>query len=70
MNISDNTSKVWRVASKYSLAADVVADMYELSPKNKTVSVIELWTAPDFELWIDGVQVEKKPNPLVEANRC
>jgi len=61
--VGDNTSKVWRVASKYSLAADIVADMYELRPKNKTATVIEVWTDREFELWIDGVKVEKKPNP-------
>ncbi len=26
-------------------------------------SLIEVWTAQDFELWIDGTQVERKPNP-------
>lgn len=61
--VGDNTSKVWRVASKYILTADMVADMYDIRPKNKTASIIELWTVPEFKLWIDGVQVEKKPNP-------
>ena len=59
----DDTSRVWRVASRYSLARDVVADLYGVKGKDKTSGVIELWTADIFELWIDGLPVEKKPNP-------
>ncbi len=59
----DDTSKIWRIASKYSLTADIVESLYKVKAGNKTANVIEVWTARDFELWIDGVQVEKKPNP-------
>jgi hypothetical protein len=61
--VGDDTSKVWRVASKYSLTRDVVEGLYKVKTKDKTASIIEVWTARDFELWIDGTQVEKKPNP-------
>ncbi|MBI4303305.1 MAG: phage portal protein [Chloroflexi bacterium] len=61
--VGDNTSEVWRVASKYSLASDTVESLYQVKPKDKSASVVELWTARDFELWVDGVPVEKKPNP-------
>ncbi|MBI2980342.1 MAG: phage portal protein, partial [Chloroflexi bacterium] len=54
---------VWRIASKYSLPAGMVASLYKVKPKEKTAGVIEVWTAQDFELWIDNAQVEKKPNP-------
>ncbi|MBI2329366.1 MAG: phage portal protein, partial [Chloroflexi bacterium] len=30
---------------------------------DKIATIVELWTARDFELWIDGMQVERKPNP-------
>ncbi len=59
----DDTSRIWRVASKYSLSADMVENLYGVKPKGKTATVIELWTAKDFELWIDGSQIEKKANP-------
>ncbi len=59
----DDTSRVWRIASKYSLASDTVESLYKVKTKNKTASIIEVWTARDFELWIDDIQVEKKPNP-------
>jgi len=61
--VGDNTSMVWRIASKYNLSADMVESLYKVKPRDKTASIIELWTAQDFELWIDGTQVERKPNP-------
>ncbi len=59
----DDASRVWRVASKYSLTADEVEILYQVKPKGKTANVIELWTAREFELWLDDTQLEKKPNP-------
>ncbi|MBI4267347.1 MAG: phage portal protein [Chloroflexi bacterium] len=59
----DDASRVWRVASKYSLSADVVASLYQVKPNDKTTSVVEVWTAQTFELWIDGARRETKPNP-------
>jgi len=61
--VGDNTSRVWRVVSKYSLTADMVESLYQIKPKDKRSSIIEVWTAQDFELWINGAQMEKKPNP-------
>ncbi len=59
----DDTSRVWKVASKYSLSAAAVADLYQVKAKDKTASIVEVWTDRDFELWVDGAQVERKPNP-------
>ena len=59
----DDVSGVWRVTSKYSLSAEVAAGLYEVKPAGKTASVVEVWTERDFELWVDGIQVERKPNP-------
>ena len=61
--IGDDTSRIWRVASKYNLTSDEVEILYKTKPKGKTANVVELWTVQDFELWLDSVQVEKKPNP-------
>ena len=46
--VGDNTARVWRVASKYNLTADMVESLYKVKPKGKTVSIIEVWTAQDF----------------------
>jgi len=61
--VGDDTSKVWRLASKYNVSADTVENMFQLKPKEKTASVIEVWTAESFELWIEDIQIEKKSNP-------
>ena len=61
--IGDDTSRIWRVASRYNLTSDEVEILYKVKPKGKTANVVELWTAQEFELWLDNVQVEKKPNP-------
>jgi len=59
----DDTSQVWRVASRYYLARDVVHDLYGVKAKDKTSGIVELWTEGGFELWVDGVLTEKKSNP-------
>ena len=59
----DDASRVWRVASRYYLDADAAAMIYSIKPKGKTTGVVELWTADEFELWVDDTCVEKKTNP-------
>lgn len=59
----DDTSRVWRVASRYSLSAEETEFLYRVKPRGKTAVIVELWTAHDFELYLDNVLVEKKPNP-------
>jgi hypothetical protein len=59
----DDISHVWRVASRYMLAAEEVEIAYGLKPKNKAATVVELWTDKDFELYLDNILVEAKPNP-------
>jgi hypothetical protein len=61
--MGDDTSRVWRVASRYNLTSEEVEILYKVKPKGKTASMVEVWTARDFELWLDNAQVEKKPNP-------
>ena len=61
--VGDDTSRVWRVASKYSLTSDEAEILYKVKPKGKTAHIVELWTAQEFELWLDNAPVEKKPNP-------
>jgi len=61
--LGDDTSRVWRVASRYNLSTDVVESLYGVKTKDKAAKIIEIWTAQDFELWIDASLVDKKPNP-------
>ena len=61
--LGDDISRVWRVASKYNLSAEETELLYKVKPKNKTATVVELWTEGEFELYLDNALVEKKPNP-------
>lgn len=61
--LGDDTSQVWRVASRYSLSAEETELLYQVKPKGKTATVVELWTERDFELYLDKALIESKPNP-------
>jgi hypothetical protein len=61
--IGDDTSRVWRVASKYTLTKDEIAILYGHSIEKKQAAITELWTARDFELYLDSDLMESKPNP-------
>ena len=59
----DDTSRVWRVASRYRLSAEEAELLYGVKPKSKTAAVVELWTDKDFEMYLDSTLMEAKPNP-------
>jgi len=61
--LGDDTSRIWKVASKYSLTAEESEFLYQVKPKNKTATIVELWTGGEFELYLDDALIEKKPNP-------
>jgi len=61
--LGDDSSQVWRVASKYTLSAEEAEFLHQVTPKAKTATIIELWTAEEFELYLDNALIEKKPNP-------
>ncbi|MBI2836134.1 MAG: phage portal protein [Chloroflexi bacterium] len=67
----DDMSRIWRVASRYSLSAAEAGALYGVKTAGKplrlgsgqAVSLIEVWTDSHFQLWADNVLVEEKPNP-------
>jgi len=61
--LGDDVSRVWRVASKYTLTAEEVKILYGITPKGKAATLVEVWTNQVFELWLDNAIVESKPNP-------
>jgi len=61
--LGDDVSRVWRVASKYSLSSEEVDLLYRVKPKSKTATLVEVWTDKDFELYLDNAIIDKKPNP-------
>jgi len=61
--LGDDLSKVWRIASRYTLTKDEVELLYQKKTDKKTVAITELWTDRDFILYLDNDTLEKKPNP-------
>ncbi|MDH5696300.1 MAG: phage portal protein [Dehalococcoidia bacterium] len=61
--LGDDTSRIWKVASKYSLTAEESEFQYRVKPKGKTATIVELWSDGEFELYLDDALIEQKPNP-------
>jgi hypothetical protein len=64
--LGDDLSKVWRVASRYTLTAEELAQLYPSRTRKtdkKTVTITELWTDRQFTLFLDNETLEDKPNP-------
>jgi hypothetical protein len=61
--LGDDTSRIWKVASKYSLTAEETEFLYRVKSKDKKATIVELWTDGEFELYLDDALIEKKPNP-------
>ncbi|MBC8511589.1 MAG: phage portal protein [Dehalococcoidia bacterium] len=61
--LGDDLSKVWRVASRYSLTKDELDLLYQRSTDKKVVTITEVWTDKQFSLFLDNETLEDKPNP-------
>ena len=66
--LGDDASRVWRVASRYTLTQDEIQILYgratpDLIGGKKQATITEVWTAKDFELYLDNDLIESKPNP-------
>jgi hypothetical protein len=67
--LGDDTSRVWRVASRYILTQDEVQLLYgqsstqSLSAGRKQATITEVWTDKTFDLYLDNDLMESKPNP-------
>ncbi len=59
----DDLSRVWRVASRYTLGQDEAQMAYKVKLNKKQVTLIEFWTDDTFALYIDNALYEKKANP-------
>jgi hypothetical protein len=64
--LGDDLSKVWRVASRYTLTAEELDQLYPSvrgRTEKKTSTITELWTDRQFTLYLDNETLEDKPNP-------
>ena len=58
--VGDDRDRVWRVASRYRLEAETLYGGHSLGPVSE---VIEVWTASEFQLWLDGALAQHEANP-------
>ena len=61
--LGDDLSKVWRIASRYTLTKDEIQILYNRTISKKTAVMTELWQTDTFQLFIDDELIESKPNP-------
>jgi len=61
--LGDDVSRVWKVASKYTLTAEETEMLHGITPKAKTATLVEVWTDNTFELYLDNTLLDQKPNP-------
>jgi hypothetical protein len=75
----DDVSRVWRVASRYTLDAEAARELYDGKPSGSAwmsngatgvgarppgvVEVVEVWTADTFEVWVAGERIQSRDNP-------
>ena len=68
--LGDDVARIWRVASRYHLSAGEAAVLYgeeraftSAPAARRQHTIVEVWTASSFELWLDGSLVEARANP-------
>jgi hypothetical protein len=61
--LGDDTSRVWRVASRYQLSDEETEMLYGVKPAKQQAAVTEIWTEDAFELYLDNAVLETGPNP-------
>jgi hypothetical protein len=59
----DDISRVWRIASRYEVSTEEADFLYNVKSKSKFASIIELWTDSEFQMYLDNVLIDEKPNP-------
>ena len=61
--LGDDTSRVWRVASRYTLTREEISVLYGRNIERKQAAITEFWTDRAFDLYLDNDLVESGPNP-------
>ena len=63
--LGDDPSRLWRVASRYTLTHDEAEMLFGALPRPRKTehTVVEVWTDADFTVWVDGGLLEERPNP-------
>ena len=69
--VADDVGRVWRVASRYTLSPEEAQMLYGVGGSRpgsgeQRVTVTEVWTAGDLQLWVGDALAQEKPNPYGE----
>ena len=69
--VADDVGRVWRVASRYTLSPEEAQMLYGVGGARsgsgeQRVTVTEVWTAGDLQLWVGDALAQEKPNPYGE----
>jgi hypothetical protein len=61
----DDPSRIWRVASRYTLDHEEAEVMFGPLPRPRTSihEAVEVWTRESFQLWMDNALLEDSANP-------
>jgi hypothetical protein len=58
-----NLTDYWQVAHRYTLTADQALAAFGVKPTKPTATIVERWTDPELEIWLDNALVSTDPNP-------
>jgi len=61
--LGDDVSRIYRVASRYTLSAEETETLHGVAPQSAKVTIIEDWTDSSFTLWIDDQIRYSRRNP-------
>ena len=63
--VGDDLSRVWRVASRYRLSREEAETFYGAiaSDRKEEVTILEVWTDSEFQLWVEDTLIEERENP-------
>jgi hypothetical protein len=61
--LGDDVSRIYRVASRYTLSAEETEMLHGVTPQSKQATIIEDWADSSFILWIDDQIRSSRRNP-------
>lgn len=61
--LGDDTSKVWKVESQYTLTDEEIKLLYGIKLAGKSAKISEVWTDSTFEIHLGNQPLKKQKNP-------
>ncbi len=61
--LGDDISRVWRVASQYTLGGEEIGLLYGIKLAGKQAKITEVWTGSSFEIYLGNQLLRRRRNP-------